>query len=246
MKNKTDFNYLLYFYFIIYKNCRGPVKVATQTLWEHTQVLDLSISWDAFTTDILMSYSLSVSFRLIMPGHSAKMVSLKDVTSALTQHSINWGEKTRKWSSCSSNSYSNVYYIQFIHSIDYTAWPKRPDSILLEGLSLWLQLTFAVAPSFCNVTFLPVQSYIRFSPSSCIDDEIQTTATSSPAHPENSQWGLDSVRTSPCVKMSRAPEPLFHNLSLINPGVVTLEHSAVSRGKKKPTDGRTWPTDIRN
>lgn len=38
-------------------------------------------------------YSLSVSFRLIMPGHSAKMVSLNDVTSALTQHSINWEDK---------------------------------------------------------------------------------------------------------------------------------------------------------
>lgn len=37
----------------------------------------------------VLPYSLSVSFRLIMPGHSAKMVSLKDVTSALTQHSIN-------------------------------------------------------------------------------------------------------------------------------------------------------------
>ncbi len=37
----------------------------------------------------VLPYSLSVSFRLIMPGHSAKMVSLNDVTSALTQHSIN-------------------------------------------------------------------------------------------------------------------------------------------------------------
>lgn len=43
----------------------------------------------------VLPYSLSVSFRLIMPGHSAKMVSLKDVTSALTQHSINWGDKQR-------------------------------------------------------------------------------------------------------------------------------------------------------
>ena len=37
-----------------------------------------------------LPYSLSVSFLLIMPGHSAKMVSLNDVTRALTQHSINW------------------------------------------------------------------------------------------------------------------------------------------------------------
>lgn len=41
----------------------------------------------------VLPYSLSVSFRLIMPGHSAKMVSLNDVTSALTQHSINWKDK---------------------------------------------------------------------------------------------------------------------------------------------------------
>lgn len=44
----------------------------------------------------VLPYSLSVSFRLIMPGHSAKMVSLKDVTSALTQHSINWEDKQRE------------------------------------------------------------------------------------------------------------------------------------------------------
>lgn len=41
-------------------------------------------------------YSLSVSFRLIMPGHSAKMVSLNDVTSALTQHSISWKDKEKQ------------------------------------------------------------------------------------------------------------------------------------------------------
>ncbi len=33
-------------------------------------------------------YSLSVSLRLIIPGHSARMVSLNDVTRAFTQHSI--------------------------------------------------------------------------------------------------------------------------------------------------------------
>lgn len=36
----------------------------------------------------LLPYSLSVSFRLIMPGHSARIVSLNDVTSAFTQHAI--------------------------------------------------------------------------------------------------------------------------------------------------------------
>lgn len=38
----------------------------------------------------LLPYSLSVSFRLIMPGHSARIVSLNDMTSALTQHSISY------------------------------------------------------------------------------------------------------------------------------------------------------------
>ena len=43
----------------------------------------------------ILPYSLSVSLRLIMPGHSARTVSLKDVTSTLTQHSISWGTKHR-------------------------------------------------------------------------------------------------------------------------------------------------------
>lgn len=39
---------------------------------------------------LLKLHLLSVSFRLIMPWHSAKIVSLKDVTRALTQHSMSW------------------------------------------------------------------------------------------------------------------------------------------------------------
>lgn len=39
---------------------------------------------------LLKLHLLSVSFRLIMPWHSAKIVSLNDVTRALTQHSMSW------------------------------------------------------------------------------------------------------------------------------------------------------------
>lgn len=37
---------------------------------------------------MLLRYSLTVSLRLIIPGHSARIVSLNEVTRAFTQHSI--------------------------------------------------------------------------------------------------------------------------------------------------------------
>lgn len=43
----------------------------------------------------VQQYLLSVSFRLIIPGHSARIVSLNEVTRALTQHSISC-EDTQK------------------------------------------------------------------------------------------------------------------------------------------------------
>lgn len=38
-------------------------------------------------------YSLTVSLRLIIPGHSARIVSLNEVTRAFTQHSMSCGRK---------------------------------------------------------------------------------------------------------------------------------------------------------
>ena len=55
----------------------------------------------------------------------------------------------------------------------------------------------------------------------------------SPAHPKDSQGGsgLDSVVANSCVKMM-LPEPLFHNLSPKNPGIVILEYARANREEK--------------
>lgn len=54
-----------------------------------------------------MFYLLSVSFLLIMPWHSAKIVSLNDVTRAFTQHSMSWN----------TSKISQGYYIGCIAQI---------------------------------------------------------------------------------------------------------------------------------
>ena len=65
--------------------------------------------------------------------------------------------------------------------------------------------------------------------------ELDHCAKPSPAHPKDSQWGsgLDSVVAidvwTCCVSL---PEPLFHSLSLMNPGIVILEYARAIREEK--------------
>lgn len=93
----------------------------------------------------VLPYSLSVSFRLIMPGHSAKMVSLNDVTRALTQHSI----------SCEEEQRGRQTYVSDL----CRTWTK-------EGLFLIICLIIEVIPWLTTVFALtPIQKNRIFNPS---------------------------------------------------------------------------------
>lgn len=102
----------------------------------------------------LLPYSLSVSFRLIIPGHSARIVSLKDVTSAFTQHSISWinAKGTNRAPDVSMRMSSQVHTTKAVFN---NAAPQSCFGAFLvqETLTAWTELHSRLVSRYRSARF---------------------------------------------------------------------------------------------